>query len=450
MGTKRSSSPVSTDSLPRVLGTGSVVGIVVGTMIGSGIFIVPASVAASVESPILILAVWAVGGILSFFGALSLSELGALYPQAGGMYVYLREAYGPVVAFLFGWTLFLIIDSGSMATLAVAFSTKYLPHFVTLSSFESKLISFALIAFLVAVNYIGVKWGAFLQNLLTAIKFSALLGICVIVFAFARGNPSNFVSPPPQAFSLDLVGKFGLAMVAALWALKGWEVSTFSAGELKNPQRSLPLGIFLGVFIVITFYMLANIAYLYALPSSMIAKSDRIASDVMNFAIGPAGASIISFIILFSIAGAANGHPLTGPRVYFAMARDGLFFKKIAEIHPRFLTPHISILALGLWSALLSLTGTFEQLFTFVVFSLWIFFGLTVAAVFILRWKRPELGRPYRTWGYPVTPALFVLSALFISVNTLVREFWNSFAGLAIIFLGLPAYFYWKRKSLRD
>jgi APA family basic amino acid/polyamine antiporter len=432
--------------LPRVLGLKDIIGIVVGTMIGSGIFIVPAAVADAVKAPLLLLLVWVVGGVLTFFGALSLAELGAAFPQAGGMYVFLREAYGKLAAFLFGWTLFLIIDSGSMATLAVAFSSKYLPQFVRLSPAGTKAIAVALVFVLAVINYVGVRWGALVQNILTVIKFSALVGVCGVVFLFARGNPANFVTPSIPSFSFSLIGAFGVGLVAALWALKGWEVATFSAGELGSPEKNLPRGIFVGTLLVLALYLAANLAYLYAVPVQEMAESSRIATEAMNLAIGPVGASLIALAILFSIAGAANGHLLTGPRVYFAMARDGLFFRKVADVHPRFLTPHISIIAVGIWGALLCLSGTFEQLFTYVVFGLWIFFGLTVGAVIILRRKRPELARPYRTWGYPWTPALFILAALFISVNTLINRFWNSFAGLLIIGLGLPAYFYWARK----
>jgi APA family basic amino acid/polyamine antiporter len=433
--------------LPRVLGFWDIIGIIVGGVIGSGIFIVPAAVAAGVESPLLILTVWIVGGLLCFFGALAFSELGAAYPQAGGMYIYLREAYGPLISFLFGWTLFLVIDAGAIATLAVAFSSKYLPHFVELTAIETKLVAVSLITLLAVVNYIGVKWGAVLQNILTLIKFGAIVGVCVVVFMFAKGSTTHFISPAPRALSLNLIASFGVALVATLWAYKGWESSTFSAGEIRNPERNLPAGLLAGTLIIIGIYLLTNLAYLYAFPASEIAKSNRIASDAMKFAIGPIGGSVIAFIILLSITGATNLNFLCSPRVYFAMARDGLFFKNIARIHPRFLTPHVSIFALAGWSAVLSLSGTFEQLFTYVIFGQWIFFGLTVAAVMILRRKRPDIPRPYKTWGYPATPIIFILSALFVSVNTLINEFWNSFAGLAIIFLGLPAYFYWRRKA---
>jgi APA family basic amino acid/polyamine antiporter len=433
-------------SLPRVLGLWDVIGIVVGGVIGSGIFIVPASIAAGVQSPLLIFAVWIVGGILSFFGAVSFSEMGAAYPQAGGIYVYLREAYGSLIAFLFGWTLFLVIDSGAIATLAVAFSSKYLPHFFPLSKLGMKLVAVCFVTFLVVVNYIGVRWGANLQNLLTVIKFAALVAICGVVFVFAKGNSAHFYSPSPPHFSMSLFGSFGVALVASLWAYKGWESATYSAGEVKRPERNLPLGIFIGTLVVIAIYLIANLAYLYVFPSDQVAKSDRIAADVMKVVVGPASASIIALLILFSITGAANQNVLCSPRVYFAMAKDGLFFKKISAVHPRFLTPYYSIILIGLWSIILSVSGTFEQLFTYVIFGEWIFFGLAGAAVMILRKKRPDLARPYKTLGYPVFPIIFVFSAFLISLNTLINEFWNSMAGLIIIFLGVPAYFYWKRK----
>ncbi len=443
-------SPGQPSELPRVLGVWDVISIIVGGVIGSGIFIVPAAVASQVGSPLLIISVWVFGGLLCFFGALSFAELAAMYPQAGGMYIYLREAYGPLISFLFGWTLFLVIDSGAIATLAVAFSSKYLPHFFPhLPSLATKLIAVGLILFLAVVNYLGVRWGAFLQNVLTLIKFGAILAVCTVVFAVARGSTSHFFRPSPT-FSTDLIGKFGLALVATLWAYKGWESTTFSSGEVKNPEKNLPLGLFSGTLIIIGIYLLANLAYLYAFPAEKMAGSDRIASEVMNFAVGPWGGSLIALIILFSITGAANQNLLCSPRVYFAMARDGLFFRQVAAVHPLYLTPHVSIILMAIWSSILSLSGTFEQLFTYVIFGQWLFFGLTVAAVMILRHKQPDRPRPYRTWGYPITPVFFILAALYVSINTLINEFWNSFAGLAIIGLGIPAYFYWYLRRAKE
>ncbi|MDP2914344.1 MAG: amino acid permease [Candidatus Aminicenantes bacterium] len=435
-------------NLPRVLGLWDIVSIVIGGVIGSGIFLVPKDMAAAVQVPLLILAVWVVGGLLSFFGALSFGELGAALPEAGGAYVFLRESYGKSIAFLFGWTLFLVIDSGAIATLTVAFSSKYLTQLIPLSPFAQKMVSIGFILFLVIVNYAGVRWGANLQNLLTVIKFGALVGICGVIFILAKGQTSNFVSPSPKTFTGNLVGSFGIALVASLWAYKGWESSTYSAGETKNPQRNIPLGIFIGTAACVVIYLLAQLAYLYVLPAAAIAQSDRIAADAMAIVVGPVGATIISFIILFSIMGAANQNFLCSPRVYYAMAKDRIFFKQLAAVHPKFLTPHISIIAMGVWSMILILFfGTFERLFTYVIFGQWIFFGLTVAAVIILRKKKPDLPRPYKTWGYPVTPIIFILAALFISINSLITQFWNAMTGLGIILLGLPFYLYWKAKS---
>jgi APA family basic amino acid/polyamine antiporter len=431
--------------LPRVLGLWDVVSIVIGGVIGSGIFLVSSSIALRVGAPLVMLAVWILGGILSFFGALSFAELGAAMPEAGGIYIYLREAFGPLVAFLFGWTLFLVIDSGAIAALTAAFATRYLPHFFVMSPLVQKLVGILFILFLVVVNYVGTRWGANLQNLLTVIKFAALAAICGIVFIFGKGEPRNFVNPAPKGLS-GMLGAFGIALVASLWAYKSWESVTYSAGEIRDPQRNIPLGLLIGMTAVLFLYVVVNLAYLWVMPTSAIAQSTRIAADVMNLTIGPIGASLIAFVILFSIMGAANQGFLCSPRVYFAMAKDGLFLHKIAAVHPKFLTPHVSIVALGIWSIILSLSGTFEQLFTYVIFGQWIFFGLTGMAVITLRKKRPDLPRPYKTWGYPVTPIIFILAAFYISVNSLVNQFWNALAGFGIILLGLPFYFYWKSR----
>jgi len=442
----RESSPssISRPELPRVLGLVSIVGIVIGTMIGSGIFINPAKVAKDVGAPVLMLTVWILGGILSFFGALAVAELGTMFTRAGGIYVYLREAFGPLVAFLFGWALFLVIESGTIATLAVGFSSKYLPYFIDLTGLQTRLVAIALIAFLAAVNILGVRKGAYLMNFLTSIKFVALIAICTLIFIFAKGSSGNFfASAATPADSGGLLGRFGLALVAVLWAYKGWETGTYSAGEMRDPQKKLPLGLFIGTLAVLSLYVLANLAYLYVFPASRMAASGRIAADVMEVVFGPAGAAAIAVIILLSMTGTANGHIMTSSRVFYAMAHDGLFFKSVARIHPKFQTPYKSIVLLSSWAAVLSLSGTFEQLFSYVIFGFWIFMGLTVAGVIILRRKRPDLPRPYKTWGYPVTPILFILSSVFLTGNSLIQNFWNSFFGLVLIFLGIPVFFIW-------
>ena len=437
--------------LPRILGFTDVMGILVGTVIGSGIFIVPAAMAGYVQSPVLLLAVWVVGGALTFFGALAFSELGAAFPQAGGMYVYLREAYGKPLAFLFGWTLFLVIDSGAIATLSMAFASKYLPQFTgPLSLLATRSIAASLIAALIAVNCLGTRWGARLQNVLMFIKFAAILAVSVGILAIAKGNPAGFTSPASPAMSAALIGGFGLALQRALWAYKGWEAVSFSAGEIQQPERNLPLGLLAGSLLIIALYLAANLAYLYVLPFDRLIASTRVASDAMLAAGFDLGATVLGVVILFSITGAANGNLLTAPRVFFAMARDGIFFERFGRIHPRFLTPHVSILATGAWAIVLSFSGTFEQLADYVVFGQWIFFGLTVAAVMVLRRTRPDLARPYRTWGYPVTPVLFVLAAVFIAGNALVNQFWNAMAGLSIILAGIPAYLFWARGTKRS
>jgi len=448
-GQARSGGPAPA-ALLRVLGVGSIIAIVVGTMIGSGIFIVPATVAAEVQSPLIILAVWVVGGLLSVFGALSLAELASAYSETGGLYVYLREAYGPLAGFLFGWALFLVIDSGSIAALSMAFASKYLPYFFPIGPAAQKAVAILFILSLMTVNILGVKRGALLQNFLTTIKFAALLGVSLAVFLFAKGDWGNITAPaaPAQATG-NIVGAFGLALVAALWAYKGFETSTFNSGEARNPSRTLPVGLIAGCGLVTFLYILANVAYLYAVPAGAMARSDRIAADAMNAAIGPVGASVVAFVILFSILGAANGHVMTGPRVYYAMAKDGLFFRKMASVHPRFHTPYVSILVVGAWSIILSLSGTFEQLLRYAVFGNWIFMGLAAAAVFILRRKRPDLPRPYKTLGYPVTPAVFLLAAVFVVGSALVGAFHDSSRGLVIIALGVPAYLYWNRKRAK-
>jgi APA family basic amino acid/polyamine antiporter len=275
------------------------------------------------------------------------------------------------------------------------------------------------------------------------------VGVSVTVFAFGTGDVANFVRPSPGGLTGAMAAKFGSALVLALWAYKGWEAVSFSGGEIERPERNLPLGLLAGTALVVLLYLSTNLAYLYVVPAAGIAKSTRIAADVMQVVVGPAGATVVAAVILCSITGAANGNVLTAPRVFFAMARDGIFFETFGRLHPRLLTPHVAIVATGAWAAVLSVTGTFEQLATYVVFGQWIFFGLTVAAVIVLRRRRPGLARPYRTWGYPVTPVVFIAAALYISLSTLATQPLNALAGLGIIGAGIPAFLYWRGRGPR-
>jgi APA family basic amino acid/polyamine antiporter len=309
-----------------------------------------------------------------------------------------------------------------------------------------KAVSVGLLLALMIANIAGVRWGAIIQTTMTLCKVGALAAIVVLVFGFAEGNPTNFTSPAAPPMSWSIAGPFGIALVSALWAYKGWELVTFAAGEVRDPGRNLPLGLLSGTVLVIALYLSANLAYLYVAPAASIATSTRIAADAMSAAVGPVGAAIVAGAILLSITGAANGTILQPSRLYYAMAADGLFFERFAAVHPRLLTPYVSLMATAAWSIVLALSGTFEQLLAYVIFVQWIFLGLAGAAVIVLRRRQPDLPRPYRTWGYPLTPILFVAAAVFISVNSIVLNTWNAAAGLGLVLLGVPAYFYWRRR----
>jgi APA family basic amino acid/polyamine antiporter len=421
--------------------------IVVGSVIGSGIFLVPSEIAARVGSVELMLAVWIAAGVLSLAGALAYAELGAALPGAGGLYVYLREAWGPAVAFLYGWALFLVIHSGSMATLAVAFSI-YLGYLMPLGFWGGKLASAACILALTAVNVIGVKAGAVVQNLFGVLKVAGLLGLVLVAFLHGPAQESaSALTPGTGVGFAALASGFGLAMVAALWAYEGWHLVTFSAGEFTRPQRNVPVSLAVGTASVGALYLLTNFAYLRVFSLPRIASAERVAAEVAHAAAGPTGASLIAAAIVISIFGATNGLLLTGPRVYYAMARDGLFFSAAGRVDPRFATPAPAILIQGLWATGLAMVGTFAQLFTYVIFTGWIFYGLGAAGVIRLRQKRPELDRPYRTFGYPVLPLLFVVAAAALVANTLAQNVGPSSAGLALVAAGLPVYWFWKRKA---
>jgi APA family basic amino acid/polyamine antiporter len=435
------------DELRRDLGLADCALLVIGSVIGSGIFLTPGNIARTVQSVEGVFLVWVVGGLLSLFGALAYAELGAMFPRAGGIYVFLREAYGPLTAFLYGWCTFFVMQSGSVATLAAAFAI-YLGYLLPVSPDVAKFCAICMIGFLTLINCLGVRSGARVQNILTVVKMGSLIGIAVVLFSMSRGSFGHFsyVSPTSVRFSWSALG---IAMIAVLWAYEGWHILTYNAGEVKNPNRNLTGGLVLGTLAVIALYLTVNLAYLYALPFEKISGSRRLASDAMELAMGPLGGTLIAVAILISITGATNSNMMGGPRVYFAMARENLFFKPFAYVQPRYVVPTFSIVLQGVWASLLTLVGSFERLFSYVIFVAWIFYGLGGIGVLVLRWKRPELDRPYKTWGYPVVPLLFALMAFLIVGNTMVNDFKNSFWGLVVVFTGLPAYWYWSRKRER-
>jgi basic amino acid/polyamine antiporter, APA family len=432
-------------TLERSLGFTDLVLIVIGTVIGSGIFIVPATVLTQSDGAVgTAMLVWLVAGVLSLLGALTYGELGAANPDAGGLYVYIRDSFGPLPAFLYGWTTFFVISSGSVATLAVAF-TGYLGQFMTVTPLMSKVIAVLVIVVIAAVNVRGTRQGSNVQNWSTGLKTIAILVMSVALLW--RGNGlTNDVPVWPASFTPGLLSGVGLAMIGVLWAYEGWQYVTFSAGEARDPQRTFPRAIVVGTAVLIGIYLLANLAYVAALGPAGVQASNRVAADSVTALFGPAAGKLIAAVILVSMFSAANGLTLTSPRLYYAMSRDGVFFRKLAEVHPRFRTPAFAIIAGSTWSALLAATGTFEQLLTYVVFSGWIFYGLGAMSIFVYRRRAPDMPRPFRVPGYPLTPVLFVAASAAIVLNTLFTQPGRALVGLAVVFAGVPAYLVWKKR----
>lgn len=445
--------------LKRDLGVWGAASIVVGTVIGSGIFLVPRSMVMNVGSAEMVIFVFIFGGLLSMAGALTYAELSSAMPEAGGEYVYLREAYGPFFAFLYGWTQMWVAKSGSIATLATAFFT-YLANFfpalevvvadvqlpllglVTIKT--GQIFAMGVIAFLGWLNYFGVKVGGNIQVAVTIIKVG-LIGLLILVgLTFSGGEVSNLTSSIPAAGG---VAGFFAALVAALWAYDGWNNVSMVSSEVQNPQKNLPLALIYGTLGVMAIYILANLAYFYVLPAAGVAASDRVAAEMMRKVWGTAGANAVSIAAMISIFAALNGSILTGARVPYAMARDGLFFRPIGDVHPKYFTPAKSIIALSAWSMILVLSGGYDQLFTYVIFASWILYGMATASVLVLRRKRPDLPRPYRTLGYPFVPIVFVLVAAALIFSTLLKSPRESLLGLGIMATGIPFFLYWRKNS---
>ena len=449
----------SSPHLQRVLGVWSAASIVIGTVIGSGVFLVPTSMIMKLGSVKMLFVVWVVAGLLSLFGALTYAELAAAMPEAGGEYVYLNAAYGPFWGYLYGWTQFSVAKSGSIATLAAGFYT-YLTVFLPVlaqpvlvtpfmigpnhTRFEihyGQLVAIGVILILAGVNYVGVRVGGNLQVAVTGVKVLLICGIIAIGLFSGKGDFSHMSQHIP---SVGGVAGFFAAMVSALWAYDGWNNVSMVSSEIKQPGRNLPRALIMGTLAVIGIYLLINVAYFYVLTPAEVAGSERLAANMMAHLYGHTAAAAVSIAVLISIFAALNGSILSGSRVPYAMARDGFFFKAAAKVHPKFYTPGNSVIMLCLWSSVVVLSGWFDDLYNFVIFGSWILYLMTAVSVFVLRRKQPDLVRPYRTLGYPIVPVLFVAVAAFLLVSTLQTRPRESLMGLFLMALGVPLYYYWK------
>lgn len=425
----------------------------IGSVIGSGIFLTPGLILQRVDGSVgLSLLVWVVGGILSLLGALTYAELAASNPEAGGLYCYIRDGFGRAPAFLYGWCLFLVIASGTIAALAHAF-TRYLAEIIPLSPIAINIVAVVMIAVVTAVNVWGTRKSSDLQNWTTLTKAGIVVILSAVLLSLGHHYSDLGLALGTSQRGLSLASNFGLAMIAVLWAYEGWQFGTYSAGEVVKPQRTFPKAFLLGSVFLMALYVIANVAYLVALGPAAATVSDAIAADAVGLVLGPWAGKIVAVAILISTFSATNSVVLTAPRVFYAMANDRLFFKKLAEVHPRFQTPAAAIVALGAWSAILSCAGKFADLASGAIFIGWIFYGLGAAAIFPIRRASKGLPIPYRVPGYPWTPLIFVLVAAAIVGNAVYlafsdpRQFRYLAAAIMILLLGLPAYFFWHKKQ---
>ena len=450
--------------LVRGLGVWDAALLTIGSVVGTGIFITTGDMARVLPDPWLILLVWVAGGLLTLAGALTYAELGVLFPRAGGMYHYIKEAYGPLWGFLYGWIAFLVIMSGGIAALAVAFG-EYLGSFLPFFSTRNVLLSLPLggwtwqvsggqiaavlaILVLTGINHLGLKEGVGVQNALTVLKIGSILAFGLLGLLAPAPAASAFTEPSPGV-PTGLLAAFGVAMIAALWTYDGWYGLTCSAGEVRDPARTLPRGLILGNLAILGLYLLLNLAYLRALPIAAMAETPRIGETAAAALFGPGGARLVSLAVLISTFGCISSTILYSSRIYLPMAEDGLFFRSLAEVHPRYRTPVRSLWAQSAWAALLTLSGTYEQLYTYVVFASVVFHAATAAAIFVFRRRAPDLPRPYRTWGYPLVPALFILACLLLIGNTLAEKPVESLLGLGLLVLGLPAFLAFRARSAK-
>jgi len=440
-------------ALVRTLRQSDLLLLFIGSVIGSGIFLTPGLILRQLNGSVgFSLLVWVVGGALSLLGALTYAELSATNPEAGGLYCFIRDGFGRIAAFLYGWSLFLVIASGTIAALARAF-TRYLAEIIPLSASGATLVSVLMIAVVTAVNVWGTRKSSDLQNWTTLIK--TLLIVVLSGFLLSLGHHGGELASAmgtTQGGSA-LLSSFGLAMIAVLWAYEGWQFGTYSAGEVIDPQKSFPRAFLLGSLILVGLYLIANVAYLVALGPVASTASDAIAATAATAVLGPWAGKVIALAILISTFSSTNSVILTAPRVFYAMANDNLFFKSLAEVHPRFRTPAAAIIALGVWSAVLACAGKFAELIGGVIFIGWIFYGLGAAAIFPLRRASQGQPIPYRVPGYPFTPFIFVLAAAAIVGNAVYLafrdpvQFRNLAVAIVLFLLGLPAYYFWRRRA---
>ncbi len=454
--------------LLRALGLREGIAIHIGMIIGSGIFVVPATIAGRLNALGPILLVWILGGLLILFGALTLAELSSVLPQTGGPYAYLKEGFGPVWGYMFSWNHFFINTAGSIAALAAAFAT-YLGQFIPACSPEHPFFScrwlvaghpivfavgwmqvaaMATITLVTCINVCGVKLGGWVMNAFTAAKVSALVALILAVFFSGKGHASNLLPFWPARWTGDLTTAFGLSMISVLWAYDGWITVTLTAGEIKDPRRNVPRSLIAGTLAVIVLYVSANLAYAFVLPMRVMAGSPRVAAEVAGAVMGPFGVLLIVAGILCSMFGAIHGCVLGGPRCLYAAGADGLFSTSFGKVNARFHTPAVAIVTLGVWGALLTLSGTYDQITSYVVFGSWGFYALTALSVIVLRRQMPDAPRPYKAWGYPYTTLLFVAVTCWFLWNTLMRDARNAIIGIVLLLISLPFYLHWKRKNI--
>ncbi len=430
------------ERLPRHLGLWSAIAVLVGSTIGSGIFRVPASVAERLQEPGPVMVAWVLGGILALFGALTLAELAAALPRSGGVFAYLLEGFGPLPAFLFGWSELTVIRASALGAIATIFA-EYLGYFLSLTPPQVRYAAAAAIVVMGFLNYVGVRSAAAFMNLVTALKFGSLAGLALLAFTAGEGSWDHFTPAVSGGLQLSLMAT---ALISIMWTYDGWADLSFMGGEVKDPGRTLPLALILGTSAIVVVYLLLNLAYVYLVPLAQMAASPLIAATAAERipTFGTAGGAVISGVVMVSCLGALTGSMMTGPRIFFAMADRGLFFRAIARVSPKYQSPSTAIWLATALGVIYVLLNDFQQLADKFILGIWPFYALAVAAVFVLRRTRPDLERPYRTWGYPVVPILFLLASVGMVVNALVTDPVNTGITLGIIVVGVPVYYVWR------